>query len=399
MLIYGWSIIAKVASLDWNNRKRFPDRYSKKQIFVSDIGKKAEKNTFGNDKSGMGISYAEAVKGMVGNSGTNERMVKGGEEVVKWEEESSEDSWLKYCAVGVLKTFADVYPLIKGLLDLQIKSSSFYMGDKNILWIFNSITERDDFIRRRCLWEGFFSSMGNWNPAVTPQSRLVWVEFRGVPLNCWCDEFFHRLGWAVGEPLLIEEETQNKEVLTIGRVLVLIPFRSKCPETIKVMTGRNSFPISVWEDPAPVKPAWISWRLGIDDRFVSDSSYPVTECNDIWQGEDYRSARGNVSDFKIGGVVPLKSNLNSSLDVQMKVDQPNKDSGNDFGKGHFGKAHLDRPVRPYVRNGDPKSVNSKGKGVLTSECNTKSLGPNNHHSLIAFGKKKISVMRRIGKKM
>ncbi|KAK2652578.1 hypothetical protein Ddye_012434 [Dipteronia dyeriana] len=62
---------------------------------------------------------------------------------------------------------------------------------------------------------------------------MSWVEFRGIPLNVWCEEFFLKLGWAVGEPLMIEEETLNREILSRGRVLILIPYGMNCPGYVK----------------------------------------------------------------------------------------------------------------------------------------------------------------------
>ncbi|KAK3218922.1 hypothetical protein Dsin_012892 [Dipteronia sinensis] len=133
----------------------------------------------------------------------------------------------------------------------MIASDMFYIGDKNVLWTFQSIRERDTFIRSIVIWEDLFSSVGTWTIAITPQSRLSWVEFRGIPLHYWCEEFFMRLGWAVGEPLLIDEDTRKKDNLLRGRVLVLIPFSSKCPSRIKIVTGKRTYSVSAWEDAAP----------------------------------------------------------------------------------------------------------------------------------------------------
>ena len=78
-------------------------------------------------------------------------------------------------------------------------------------------------MKKRVLWRDYFSSVTAWNPAITPQARLAWVEFGGIPLDCWCEDLFKRLGWAVGETLMIEEETLDRSTLANGRVLVLIP--------------------------------------------------------------------------------------------------------------------------------------------------------------------------------
>ncbi|KAI9165532.1 hypothetical protein LWI28_015802 [Acer negundo] len=94
--------------------------------------------------------------------------------------------------------------------------------------------------------------MGCWSKAITPQSRLSWIEYIGVPLDCWCEEFFMRLGWAVGEPLVIEMDTLARNMLDRGKVLVLSLFGLSCPESIKVVTGKASFLVTTREVQQPV---------------------------------------------------------------------------------------------------------------------------------------------------
>ncbi|KAI9200332.1 hypothetical protein LWI28_006139 [Acer negundo] len=84
----------------------------------------------------------------------------------------------------------DVSSVLKELRNRKILASSFYLGDKNILWTFKSFKDRDTFIRNRLLWEDHFSSVGLWSNAITPQSKLSWIEFGGIPLQCWCEKFF-----------------------------------------------------------------------------------------------------------------------------------------------------------------------------------------------------------------
>ncbi|KAK3190338.1 hypothetical protein Dsin_029899 [Dipteronia sinensis] len=124
-------------------------------------------------------------------------------EVVKWDEELNDKSWLKFCAVGVLKSFSDVSPVFCGLRERKIQASMRYFGDKNTLLLLNSINDREIFISNRLLWKGYFSSVGIWSDTITPQTRLPCVEFRGFPLNVWCEEFFIRLG---EDLVLVSEE-------------------------------------------------------------------------------------------------------------------------------------------------------------------------------------------------
>ncbi|KAK1582650.1 hypothetical protein Q3G72_016985 [Acer saccharum] len=163
-------------------------------------------------------------------------------EIMNWDGKGNDDRWLDYVAVGVLRSFTDVSSVVKGPLDHQIFFTFYYIGDKNVIWNFRSLKDRGSFIRNKVLWEGYFSSVAVWTDAITPQARLAWVEFRGVPLDCWWEDFFKRLGWAVGEPLLIKEETVKRDNLYRGRVLALLPYSHKCPDNIKVQTGLN------WEE-------------------------------------------------------------------------------------------------------------------------------------------------------
>ncbi|KAK0602975.1 hypothetical protein LWI29_000066 [Acer saccharum] len=347
-------------------------------------------------KSLHGTSYAKVAKGVdtvVNSKGTMEEEIM---EVMKWDEKSSDDSWLKCCAVGVLKKFADVQSVIKGLLDNNIQSSSYYLGDKNILWVFNTTKERDISIRNKFLWEDYFSSVGLWTNAITPRTRLSWLEFRGILLNCWCKEFFMRLGWAVGEPLVVEEETLNKLVLNRGRVLVLLPFGLKCPGSIKVVSGSRSFPVSVREDSTPINPAWISWRLGIDDIFVSDSSFPDHNEDRHGMNEGDRMVGGNVSVLKKGGEVALKTLINNSDAELDNLIQTNMDLARENDMGHYNHDVEDSLDRPITANEYPKSIISKGKGILSKKQSQKIVGPIVHNGKIVLDKRLEYGYERVG---
>ncbi|KAI9169435.1 hypothetical protein LWI28_012327 [Acer negundo] len=172
--------------------------------------------------------------------------------VMYWDREGNDTRWLDYSVVGVLKTFTDASLVVKTLLNSQVFFNFYNMGNKNTLWDFRSLKDRYSFINNKALWKDYFSSVTVWKNVITPQARLAWVEFRGIPLDCWCENFFQRLGWAMGEPMMIAEDTLNRDNLYNGRVLVLIPFRQKCLEFIKVQLGRRTFSESVWEYPTQI---------------------------------------------------------------------------------------------------------------------------------------------------
>ncbi|KAI9165115.1 hypothetical protein LWI28_008069 [Acer negundo] len=162
----------------------------------------------------LNSSYADAVRVMSykeNSKESNMSYVKDKErlEVVKWEEDASDSSWLNLCVVGVFRKLSDVAYVNKRVSERNIQSSSYYLGDKNILWSFRTIDDRNTFIRIKELWEGVLSFVGSWSNAITPHCMLSWVEFRGIPINIWCEDFFLKPGWVVGEPLLVEEETSG----------------------------------------------------------------------------------------------------------------------------------------------------------------------------------------------
>ncbi|KAK3199059.1 hypothetical protein Dsin_022474 [Dipteronia sinensis] len=280
MHVYGWPIVSKIASSDWNNRRQSQDgKYREIQSMSSRFseGVKIFNRGQRDFKAQVGTSYADVVK-----TSTNVANAKGytGKDIVdrmdrmeimKWDLNSYDSSWLNVCVVGVLKSFNDITPVLWGLRERRINASFVYIGDKNILCKFTSISDRDTFIRSRMVWKEYFSSVGVWTEAITPQSQLSWIEFRGIPLQCWCDEFFRSLGWMVGEPLMVVEETANRTKLDCGRVLVLIPTGQNCPGFIKVVTGKSSFTIKVWEDTDRINSDWISKRLGIGKEKLSES--------------------------------------------------------------------------------------------------------------------------------
>ncbi|KAI9161834.1 hypothetical protein LWI28_021151 [Acer negundo] len=93
---------------------------------------------------------------------------------------------------------------------------------------------------------------------------LAWVEFANVLKDCWNEVFFKRLGWVVGELLLIDEETLDRRTLANGKVSVLIPKGQKRPKVFKVNTRRQNFTVFIKEDPEPIKYKVILSWLGLD---------------------------------------------------------------------------------------------------------------------------------------
>ncbi|KAK2652356.1 hypothetical protein Ddye_012212 [Dipteronia dyeriana] len=124
-------------------------------------------------------------------------------------------------------SYVEVVRVFYGLSERKIQSSVRYLRDKNTLWLFNSISDRDIFICSRLLWKDYFSSVG----------------------------------WAIGEPLFITDETLHRFSLLRGKVLVLIPYSHRYLDKIKVVTEKISFSVTIRKYLVPMSEEWVSRRL------------------------------------------------------------------------------------------------------------------------------------------
>ncbi|KAK1566787.1 hypothetical protein Q3G72_020386 [Acer saccharum] len=186
ILIYGWSIISKVATSDWNNRRmglskgsrkeegcevKFQDFISNSKLDTSRQDYKRDiyqnfrghtcvlaqrcKNTrdphqnFKGDRNDKGWSYTEAIKGddVVKNSRKKKMMVKM--EEMYWEGSKVDDGWPEKCVVGVLRGFDEISSVNYRLTNRGFSLSSSYLGDKLILWEFDSEEDCNGFINNR----------------------------------------------------------------------------------------------------------------------------------------------------------------------------------------------------------------------------------------------------------
>ncbi|TXG62753.1 hypothetical protein EZV62_009747 [Acer yangbiense] len=298
---------------------------------------------YSDTKISTGPSYAEVVKSSTRETkpnGLKEKDRIDRMEFLKWDVDAHDSSWLQFCAVGVLKSFSDITPVVRGLREDGYK-----------LLLFTEVI--------RILY------------AITPQSRLSWIELRGIPLNCWCDDFFKSLGWMVEESLTVEEETLNRSKLNCGRVLVLIPTSQSCPGSIKVVTGNASFQIKVREDLNPINSNWISKWLGIGKGKYSDSlSFGRDNLVDI-QGIEEEDRVANLKktinckagfneDNMIGGFKKQKGAGGGLKKVIIK------------GKGIMRKNMYHNQNVPLIHNGNlvlDKNRDSKVGKVWTSDDN------------------------------
>ncbi|KAK1581639.1 hypothetical protein Q3G72_007620 [Acer saccharum] len=265
MYVYDWPISAKVASIGWSSRR----------TSVEDKHGVARALKVGLD----GIrSFVEVLSGNQKSSVDVD--AKGVEKVLdmSWNNYNNEDEWLSRCAVGVLKEFINVSSVNIWLRSRGLSFSSTFLGDKSVLWVFECEGERDSFINNRFFWDDRFISMSKWSESSNTQARLMWIDCVGVPLRFLNEAFFLKIGWQVGKPLMVDEETLNKKRFDRGRILVLIPLNQVCPCRIKVSVGSGSFCVKISEEPAPVDSSWPASILGLQTVFSKPvvKAVPVT---------------------------------------------------------------------------------------------------------------------------
>ncbi|KAK3222795.1 hypothetical protein Dsin_009820 [Dipteronia sinensis] len=269
--IVGWPIVAKVATFGWNNRRNgLPNDDSLKGGFAT----KSYRGIFrSEDKREKSSSFVEVIRGDKHKTvpGLKEDNVDTME--MFWDGSKLEADWLSKCAVGVLKGFDNVSSVNYRLINRGVSFSVSYLGDKFILWKFESEDDCLDFINNRFYWDDCFSLMEKWLFSLIARARPIWINFSVVPLSCWNSEFFMKLGRLIGHPLAIHEGTLLRRRLDIWRLLVLIQFGFRCPSKIKVAGGYKSFILTVEEDTSQVPCFWVEDFLWLKKDYQDISSY------------------------------------------------------------------------------------------------------------------------------
>ncbi|KAK3211763.1 hypothetical protein Dsin_016469 [Dipteronia sinensis] len=81
--------------------------------------------------------------------------------------------------------------------------SSCFLGDIKVLRMFESEQKCSSFIRNRFYEDDVFTTVENLDFSDIAKSRLAWVNVLGVPLNCWNEAIFFKLGEIIGKPVLV----------------------------------------------------------------------------------------------------------------------------------------------------------------------------------------------------
>ncbi|KAK1578672.1 hypothetical protein Q3G72_032227 [Acer saccharum] len=155
-----------------------------------------------------------------------------------WSTHQREEHWLRRCAIGILKSFSNLESVNERLRIRGFQFTSHYIGTKSVLWCFDSEVDKEGFINNRFFWDDR-------------------------------SEFFVKLGWVIGEPLLVDEDTISRKRLDKGRILVLVQQQEMVSSYVKVDVGRGSFSITVKEEETQVCSKWIEQFLGLqmEDTF------------------------------------------------------------------------------------------------------------------------------------
>ncbi|KAI9180462.1 hypothetical protein LWI28_005014 [Acer negundo] len=172
---------------------------------------------------------------------------------MSWKRKCECSEWLDRCAVGVLRNFSSIACVNMKLFNRGSHFSSTYLGDKSVVWEFESRLDCDEFIRNHFIWKYCFSSMVYWTKSVLPKSRMVWLNCIGVPLRCWSKSFFRK----ISEPLVVDDDTLMRCRLDRGRLLALIPIGATILSRIKVVEDNHSFECWIFKDPIAVNQSWL----------------------------------------------------------------------------------------------------------------------------------------------
>ncbi|KAK3212283.1 hypothetical protein Dsin_016989 [Dipteronia sinensis] len=180
----------------------------------------------------------------------------------EWNGQKFKKEWLSRCAVGILKEFSSVN---SRLSSRGFMFSSSYLGDKLILWCFESAYEMEGFIMNRFFWDDIFLSVSIWSNAFVPQVRLAWINVKGIPASYWCHFFLVKFGGLFGEPLMVDKESCLRRRVDRVRFLAIIQTFRTVPRVVNMVIRKEVFLAAVMEETEPVPYSWLSNLLGLTE--------------------------------------------------------------------------------------------------------------------------------------
>lgn len=185
-----------------------------------------------------GTSYKDAI--FKGSSKTSIKVKQLGNE------------WLRRTVIAKLKPYRSMIYVQDhlrnlGYVDIEVK----HMGGNKVIMTCKSIEERD------ALWgEGKFAwlkecfqDIQKWEENMTiSNSRLVWLNFYGVPLHLWNMDTFMKLGSIWGDVILISEETVKGLSYAVGKVLISTDVMEIINQIVELENNKKSFQVRVIEE-------------------------------------------------------------------------------------------------------------------------------------------------------
>ncbi|KAK4849202.1 hypothetical protein QYF36_022092 [Acer negundo] len=125
--------------------------------------------------------------------------------------------------------------------------------------------------------------MSWWSSSAISKSRIAWIEGFGIPLYCWGQGFFTKIGNLIGIYLTVEDVTFTKNRLDRGRMLVMIPHDQVAPSMIKMVVGGGSTVVKSKEDSTPVDFDWVERFLDLNfkSQISEQSSLLNKESSDL----------------------------------------------------------------------------------------------------------------------
>lgn len=143
-----------------------------------------------------------------------------------------------------------------------------------------------------------FLVVDRWMEVIGSPPKPCWVRFSGVPLHAWREEILRLLGDCLGESLEVDRLTISKQILTHGRVKVLLGKVRKLSTQIPLWVGN----LQVWvvaeedkENPVVVEVdqvdrlRWVAKEIGWNSKPELESWRRKEMTSET---EEMKSARG-----------------------------------------------------------------------------------------------------------
>ncbi|KAK2654770.1 hypothetical protein Ddye_014626 [Dipteronia dyeriana] len=147
-----WPVVSKLAAVGWKNRR----------VLMLSQGAWRTVNCEETGRESGYCSFVEVVKEgdsrkLKGESKREENMAS-----MPWSRPKEVDEWVSRCAVGIFREFSHVKTVNQRLDSCGFRFYSSYLGDKSILWVFESECKREGFIKNSLFWNDCFCSMTRW---------------------------------------------------------------------------------------------------------------------------------------------------------------------------------------------------------------------------------------------